>query len=264
MRIRTIKPEFWSHPVMSRQSEAAQLLAIGLLNYADDDGYFFADPAMVRNALRPRDNDYGSTTVLLRELDGIGYIHRKNHPTHGQIGFIISFADHQVINKRKPSLIKALYDYGIDTVVLPDSYRPEWKGMEGNGMEGKGTRDALVADATLSPIENDLIAEWSKYSALPKIQSIGKDRKRLISARGNDQFFRHNFPAAIKLIAESKFCCGDNDRGWKATFDWLLHPATITKIMEGKYDGKKPANTVPLREGERPKVWNPLTDEDES
>ena len=46
MRIRTLKPEFWSHPVISRQSDAAKLLAIGLLNYADDEGYFYADARM--------------------------------------------------------------------------------------------------------------------------------------------------------------------------------------------------------------------------
>ncbi len=38
-RIRTIKPTFWTDEDMADISEAACLLAIGLLNYADDEGY---------------------------------------------------------------------------------------------------------------------------------------------------------------------------------------------------------------------------------
>ena len=130
MRIRTIKPEFWTHPVMQKRSDTTKLLAIGLLNYADDDGYFYAEPKAVRNAIRPNDDDSRITTVALRELSDIGYITIRNHDTHGEIGFIHSFSNHQVINKRYPSKIKELYDYGSDTVVIRDSYCEERKGKE--------------------------------------------------------------------------------------------------------------------------------------
>jgi hypothetical protein len=136
MRIRTIKPDFWSHPVMSMQSDATRLLAIGLLNLADDEGYFYASPKLVRNALRPMDDDSGITTVSLRELSEIGFISIRKHPTHGEIGFVESFRNHQVINKPKPSNINGLYGYGIDTVSIPDCYGLEGKGKEGRGKEG--------------------------------------------------------------------------------------------------------------------------------
>jgi len=135
MRIRTIKPEFWDHPVMGKQSDATKLLAIGLLNIADDEGYFYADPKLIRNAVRPFDDDSRIVTVSLRELSKIEYIEVKIHPTHGEIGKVVSFLDHQVINKPKASKLKALHEYGIDTVSIPDGYRLEGKGMEGNGME---------------------------------------------------------------------------------------------------------------------------------
>jgi hypothetical protein len=135
MRIRTIKPDFWGHPVMSKQSESARLLALGLLNLADDEGYFYADPKLVRNAIRPMDDDSRITTVALRELSEIGYICVKTHPTHGEVGYIVNFLAHQVINKPKSSIIKALYNYGSDTVAIPDDYGLERKGKEGNGME---------------------------------------------------------------------------------------------------------------------------------
>ncbi|HBS0572930.1 TPA: DnaT-like ssDNA-binding domain-containing protein, partial [Klebsiella pneumoniae] len=46
-RIRTIKPEFWTDEDMAEVSEPACLLAIGLLNYADDEGYFNANPKLI-------------------------------------------------------------------------------------------------------------------------------------------------------------------------------------------------------------------------
>ncbi len=120
---------------MGRQSDATKLLAIGLLNLADDEGYFYADPKAVRNAIRPNDDDSRIATVSLRDLSEIGYISIREHTTHGPIGKIDSFASHQVINKPKASKIKALYESGINTVSIPDCDRLERKGKEGNGKE---------------------------------------------------------------------------------------------------------------------------------
>ena len=42
-------------------------------------------------------------------------------------------------------------------------------------------------------------------------------------------------------MSESKFCVGENDRGWKADFDFFLKPGVIEKVMEGKYDSQPAA-----------------------
>lgn len=44
----------------------------------------------------------------------------------------------------------------------------------------------------------------------------------------------------IQKIAASNFCRGETDRGWRATFDWLLRPDTRLKVLEGKYDNHSP------------------------
>ena len=146
-------------------SDASKLLAIGLLNLADDEGYFFADPRMVRNALRPMDDDSGSTTVALRELSEIGYISVKKHPSHGDIAKIESFLSHQVINKPKSSTIKELYEYGSDTVAIPDGYRLEGKGMEGNGMEQgrEGNKAKTKKPKAKAFLSEDFNQFWKAY-----------------------------------------------------------------------------------------------------
>lgn len=109
MRIRTIKPGFWVHPVLSRLSDASKLMAIGLLNYADDEGYFEADVQLVRSALRPRDADGGVTFRALQDLSGAGYIELREHVERGPMGRIVNFREHQVISHPSASKIRAYW-----------------------------------------------------------------------------------------------------------------------------------------------------------
>ena len=160
MRIRTIKPEFWSHPVMSKQSDSTKLLAIGLLNVADDDGYFYAEPRMIRNTIRPLDDDSRITTVSLRELSEIGYIEIRIHESHGEIGFIPNFLIHQVINKAKPSKIKGFFESCTNTVSIPYQDRLEGKGT-GNKGTGKGKEMELISCPISSDESEILKMIWS-------------------------------------------------------------------------------------------------------
>ncbi|MEX9782761.1 DnaT-like ssDNA-binding domain-containing protein [Providencia manganoxydans] len=129
-RIRTIKPTFWTDEDMADISEAACLLAIGLLNYADDEGYFNANPKLIKAAVFPIRETSGSIPVLLQELSNCGYISLFSAQDGKRYGLINNFTKHQVVNKKTPSKIKELNllteNYGSDTGGLP------------LGKEGKG------------------------------------------------------------------------------------------------------------------------------
>lgn len=131
-RIRTIKPTFWTDEDMAEVSEAACLLAIGLLNYADDEGYFNANPKLIKAAVFPLREPSGSIPVLLQELSDCGYIRLFSAQNGKRFGLIINFTKHQVINKKTTSKIKEMdlipEDYGSDTGELPP-------GREGKGKE---------------------------------------------------------------------------------------------------------------------------------
>lgn len=163
-RIRTIKPEFWRHKQMSALPAFTRLVAIALLNVADDEGFFEADPMLIRGDVFPYETDCGSITVALRELYGIGYVDLLDHSEKGAIGFIPGFSKHQVINKPGRSKLKAVWiaaggvdpekiavgiNPGINSgsvpVVLSDQSRPEQgtgkrnlekEGESPTGMEG--------------------------------------------------------------------------------------------------------------------------------
>lgn len=82
---------------------------------------------------------------------------------------------------------------------------------------------------------------WNKLNGIPKCLSISEDRKRKLRVRLRDPFFAANWRAAMVKIQASAFCRGDNDRGWKASFDWFLQPDVCVKVMEGKYSGQPAA-----------------------
>src|SRR6185312_14231365 len=79
-RIRTIKPSFWSHEDLSALPEATHMLAAALLNYADDFGYFNANPLLVRAECCPLREPSVSIPESFRRLQEIGYIQTADGP----------------------------------------------------------------------------------------------------------------------------------------------------------------------------------------
>lgn len=159
-RIRTIKPEFWTDEDMAEVSEAACLLAIGLLNYADDEGYFNANPKLIKAAVFPIREPSVTIPVMLRELSNHGYLTLFSSPDNKHFGLVKNFARHQVVNKPRPSKIREMqllpYDSGSDTGGLPS-------GMDqgsGNGKEEHslaGVRESMPPSENPNPDANNAI-----------------------------------------------------------------------------------------------------------
>jgi len=141
MRIRTIKPEFWTNEDIAKMDDFTKLLAIGLLNYADDEGYFNANPALIRAAIFPLRDESGTVTVAVQTLEKAGYLTLGKGTDGRSYGMIKNFKKHQVINKSKGSKIKELCaftdDSGISTVQVPDEYR---------GEQGTGNREQVLKE----------------------------------------------------------------------------------------------------------------------
>ena len=73
--------------------------------------------------------------------------------------------------------------------------------------------------------------------------SMTKKRKEKLRVRWSEPVFRERFEEIFRAVHESSFCNGRNDRGWRASFEWVVHSEeNYTKVLEGKYaDRKKPA-----------------------
>lgn len=129
MRIRTIKPEFWKNEHIAKLDDFTQLLAIGLLNYSDDEGYFNANPKLIQADIFPLRDVYGRIPVAVTHLSNLGFLKLYNSSDGRVYGNVVNFLKHQVINKPKPSRIKPLClcesDSLIDTVQVRDASNTE-------------------------------------------------------------------------------------------------------------------------------------------
>ena len=149
-RIRTIKPEFWSDEKLATVSEASLLVAIGLLNLADDEGYFNANPKLIDAFIFPLRESSMSTHGAITELLNIGYIEvYKCIKNEKSIGLVKNFSSHQVISRPTASKLAPIVDltnHSASThgVIMEDSLT-ERKGKE-QGKEGKGKGTCMAPD----------------------------------------------------------------------------------------------------------------------
>jgi hypothetical protein len=167
---------------MGVATDTVKLMAIGLLNVADDEGYFYANPILIRNAVRPFDSDALTTHGALTDLSFMGYLEIREHPTHGPIGWIPGFKDHQVINRASASKIKALWNSCKDHPSLTESSVRDHPGKE----QGAGSRELLLSSDEdwegSRPSKDD--PEPKSYSAMVElIWSLAPSKSRQRSSK---------------------------------------------------------------------------------
>lgn len=72
------------------------------------------------------------------------------------------------------------------------------------------------------------------------IKTLSKNRKTAIKARWKQYEYKLEvFEELFQLAEGSAFLKGDNNRGWKADFDWFIKEDNMAKVLEGKYDNKE-------------------------
>jgi uncharacterized protein YdaU (DUF1376 family) len=102
---------------------------------------------------------------------------------------------------------------------------------------GSSNEDSSSGDD--APLSVDEVVEaWNDRMVrlgLPAVRRLTPTRKRQLQARIRENSI-NDWKLAMDAIERSPFCRGDNDRGWRADFDFLLQPKSFTKLIEGAYD----------------------------
>lgn len=98
-----------------------------------------------------------------------------------------------------------------------------------------------AADAAFSPARPKIDFEAIKTDfnsrfagVLPRIQVMSAQRMSAVRAR-IAEFGEDSVARVFDNVAASKFLRGENERGWKADFDWIFKPAKYVRILEGNY-----------------------------
>ena len=82
---------------------------------------------------------------------------------------------------------------------------------------------------------------------LPKVVRLTDKRRRAVRLIYGKGYTPEQLDEAFRRAQASSFCAGQNDRHWKADFDWLLNENNLVKVLEGKYDN--PAAAKPPEKG---------------
>jgi hypothetical protein len=135
-----VKPDFCSNEGLSTLNAETHLLAVGLLCYADDEGYFNANHRLVKAAIFPLRECSVSTHQMLTELSIVGYLRLGTTPDGKHWGHILKFLEHQRINRPTPSKIKDL------PVTWSSSLGPHLQLTEASLQEGKGIRKGMEGE----------------------------------------------------------------------------------------------------------------------
>lgn len=114
----------------------------------------------------------------------------------------------------------------------------------------EGRKKARDASASLPPSHknnipyNEILHMFAeKCSALPAPQKLTQQRSRALATLVRELCAKNDNPIDVcstlfDRVARSRFLCGDNPRGWRATFDWVIKTQNALRIMEGVYDDR--------------------------
>lgn len=223
------------------------MLAAALLNHADDEGYFNANPGLVKAACCPLREPSVSIQDGLKRLASIGYLRFGAGLDGRRYGHVVTFDDHQRVNRPTASKIKALglvwEGSELTHAQLTDSSPQERKGKE-QGKEDKSLCAPAEAAALPKsyPIPYQAIADLynQTMTGLPKVRELTAKRKALIRScwlaskhRQRIGFFASYFPEC----QDDNFLNGtgpytNGHENWRPSFDYLLRQDVVTKVYE--------------------------------
>jgi hypothetical protein len=229
-RIRTIKPDFWTHEKVLGLSPLARLMFIGMWNFADDYGRMDYAPRSIKARIFPADDvvTVESVKSMLGELSSHGLIIVYSAKDREYLE--ITGWDHQRIDKRQPSKIPGPFEDGSTKFQERSSNSADHSPTPAPVMEGKGEDrkegSRRVAGAT-PPLANSKFDEFwkeypkrdgdnprktaeKKFAALvktgvdPEVIIAGAKRASMEARKRNDYGTRF-IPQAIKWLNDQRF-----------------------------------------------------------
>jgi len=144
MRIRQLKPEFWSDAVIARLSDTAQLLYMGLWCEADDAGVFEWDVETIGAHLRPYKTPsqrVKQINKVAEELQAEGRLRMLAVEEDGEVvlcghAVIPTLPHHQKMSEKKRVFTHRRRHDNRECPRLPRS-SPEFPGVPGRERKGK-------------------------------------------------------------------------------------------------------------------------------
>ena len=117
--------------------------------------------------------------------------------------------------------------YNLDTQVRLGKDRLEL----GEGiLSSSSDEDSIACENVLDLFNNICVS-------LPKVRSLTDTRRKRIKTASKAIQDIGSFEALFRMVEQSDFLAG-RAGAWQCSFDWILKPANLTKIIEGNYSNR--------------------------
>lgn len=251
MRARNLKPGFFKNEALAECSPLARLLFAGLWCLADREGRLEDRPKRIRAELLPYDD--GSVEDLLSELHEAGFILRYA-AAGGRFIQVVNFGKHQNPHcKEQASTIPAPDMHGASTVQAPDKNRTcpadslfsdSLNLIPDSPLQGSGAGAPVVAGKPTDACPHQEIIDLY-HRILPmgrQVRVWNEARRAKLRARWREDAKRQSvdwWERFFRYIAESEFLTGQTTTTGRPPFEidleWIVTPANLVKVIEGKY-----------------------------
>lgn len=253
-RKRMIDPSIWQSEDFGKLSTLAKIVFIGLFSLADDEGRGRCNPVYLKSTLFPYEENIRSAdidktlseissnmSVVLYSCDGSSYYS------------LLSWDTFQKIDRPSQSKIP---EYNENTMELLFDER------------STNIRRAVVPNKNKKIIEdnknikednrNKVVEIYNTYCTnLPQVQKLTDKRNKAID-NFLKEFSIEQFETICKIANTSDFLIGNNDRNWKADFDFIMRSDKATAILEGKYSNLRKGGIYDFKQ-----LWEDAKNEEE-
>ena len=251
-RKRMIDPSIWQSEDFGKLSTLAKIVFIGLFSLADDEGRGRCNPVYLKSTLFPYEENIRSAdidktlseissnmSVVLYSCDGSSYYSLLSWDTFQKIDRP-SQSKIPGYNENTMELLFDEHSTNKRRVVAPNKKRIE---------DNKNIKEEN---------RNRIVEIYNTYCTnLPQVQKLTEKRNKAI-----DNFIKEfsidQFENICKIANISEFLTGQNERNWKADFDFIMRTDKATAILEGKYSQKKKDKLDGFRD-----LWKEAIDEEE-
>ena len=231
-RKRMIDPNIWQSEDFGNLSDLAKLIFIGLFSLADDEGRGRCNPVYLKSTLFPYKEGLRSADVevalseISRTMSVVFYsCDEKSYYS------LYNWSTWQKIDKPTDSKIPAFdeNDENIRRIFVEGSSRTSRKVAPNRIEENKKRIEQEEKRKRIVEVYNLYCTN------LPQVQKLTDKREKSID-KFLKEFSIEQFEEICKKANTSAFLIGDNDRKWKADFDFLMRTDKATNILENKYN----------------------------
>lgn len=253
--------EIGRHPKTKKLARCLQISlpeAVGHLHYlwwwaldfADDGNLTRYEPADIADAVMWE----GNAEELVAALTTAGFI--ENRPEGGL--FIHDWDEYagKLIDRRRAEARRKSEKRAADRTASaghPQDVPRTAERVQSNSTVPNSTvpntteQDTTEPDSTEEAEGRPAPVPYKRIKALfnsicvsyPQVKELNEARKRTIAVHWKKGRDLAAFEDIFARAEASPFMKGENDRKWRANFDWIIKPANWTKIAEGNYDGDR-------------------------